>query len=135
MNETRSHTSIADAPALIRLLLSPPCAASWQDGALVARVPITQSAIDDLLTLDISERTDVDLNFGKEDLTGTVALAFDKPNELWTQALDSFFTLWRRSAFPESAATRPQDLDETEVQALTVLGSAHARLLQGVVAA
>lgn len=129
------HTDIHDAPSLIRLLLSPANhAGSWQGGAIVCPLDrITPDAIADLLTLDVATRPDVELNFGKEDLTGTLAVAFEQPNATWVQVLDSFFSLWRRSAFPANDSDRPQDLNEDEAQALEVLTTAHARLLKGSV--
>jgi hypothetical protein len=125
------HTTIDDAPALIGLLLSPEGRAGhWHAGALVSPLEqITPAAISDLLTLDLANRPDVDLHFGKEDLTGTLAAAFDHPNATWVEVLDSFFSLWERAAFPAHVAGRPEDLAPSETAALRALHAHQARLL------
>lgn len=122
------------APALIQLLLSSSAdqLGHWEKGELVSDLgqAITQDAIADVLTLDIAHRTDVDLHFGRENLTGTLALDFDDPNPTWIQVLDTFFGLWRRHAFSVDPDQRPENLDAREAEALDVLDRAHARLLK-----
>jgi hypothetical protein len=121
--------AIASAPALLNLLLTPANAgvATWREGALVpTHGEVADAAIQDLLTLDVATRTDLPLLFGHENLSGTLAEAFEQPNDTWAQVLDSFFRLWRQRAFP---AVAPDRLADSDLQALDVLSRTHRRLL------
>lgn len=123
--------SIQDAPALVHLLLSSPSEglAHWGQGRLVPTVgTIEEEALADLVTLDPAFRPDLDLYFSREDLSDTLAATFDAPDPLWTEALDSFFTLWRRHAFSEDATRHADRLADNEQRAAQVLAGLQARL-------
>lgn len=123
--------AIQDASSLIDLLLSPASSGcgQWRAGALEsASGTIDPAALADLVTLDVLSRPDLDLYFGREDLTGTLAASFDHPDPTWAEVLDSFFTLWGRHAFSVNLDTHAHRAEVTEGPAVSVLRGLQERL-------